>query len=214
MERRGRKSKHNHTYRAERGIRQIRPLLIVGVEGETEQIHVSELAKRYGFNLVVVGPDNRPDYLLTDIKEATNEYSKRQPRRAIIPLLIYDIETMDDHAIKACAQFVGHAKAVGVSVFINRPKIEQWFVSHLGPIGEHTPPKQVDLKLRRLLKKHGLPAYDKPGSRQFHQALLEYTSDALAHCAASGHSSYKLPCMCELVHLLQAHSPLPNKNTT
>lgn len=191
-------------YTRQRRPRQIRPLFVIGFEGPTEWNYAESIVQYHNMSCKRAGkPDNRHDALLaTTIKTAAKEH-RSAPNRPVIPIIVIDIEVMSNENIAAMQTFIDTARNQGVYVFVNRPKIEHWFLQHFQTASENMSSAEVDSRLARHLQIHNLPKYSKPGSQSFYMTLVQTSDAAITNCEASNHSSYELPCMCQLIHLIR-----------
>lgn len=191
----------------QRRQRQTRPLFVIGHEGATEWSYVESVLHHYNMICKSAGKsDNRPDTLLAITAASAAKERRKAPGQLVIPVVVLDIELMSDENIDNMRTFVSAAQAKNVLAVINRPKIEHWFLQHFQPASENMSSTEVDRQLARHLQSQNLPAYTKPGSLAFLAALAEASNSAVAHCEAAGHSSYGLPCMCQLIELAKRYA--------
>lgn len=190
-------------YSHQRRTRPLRPLFVVGFEGPTEWNYAESIIQMHGMSCKRgSGPENRRDELLAETLHATNKHKSKNATRIVIPVIILDIENMRNQNITDYRKFATKARNQGVEVFINRPRVENWFLCHFMITPENIDSNTLDTRLAHALASAGLPTYQKPGSPQFYSALNQFTNSALAHCEASGHSMYQLPCMCQFINLV------------
>ena len=194
-------------YSRQRRVRQTRPLFVVGYEGATELNYVDSIIRHHGMACRRAGDaENRPEILLAVTSRVAERERRKSPGRLIVPIIVLDIEVMSDDNIQELQTFAAEAKAQGIHVVVNRPKIEHWFLQHFQPAAENMSSTTVDARLAHHLQTNNLPSYTKPGSQSFFAALAQASDDALKHCKASGHSAYGLPCMCQPLMLVKDYA--------